>query len=171
MILKIYIGNIKFIIYYMKEYILCIILGIILYFIIQDSINKFSIGITAWYETYKDGTTRYYYNRKVRRQDIEKRIGGFNTFEDDPNILNYGEGFLPAEEQLIEYLGRGRLAVPREVDYEGNTYQFLPRIQHERVEFPNLVYTWDGDRVMVQQPQQQLRQRSWWQRLCSTTRS
>ena len=29
----------------MKEYILCIILGIILYFIIQDSINKFSIGI------------------------------------------------------------------------------------------------------------------------------
>jgi len=32
-------------IYYMKEYLLCIILGIILYFIIQDSINKFSIGI------------------------------------------------------------------------------------------------------------------------------
>ena len=29
----------------MNIYILCIILGIILYFIIQDSINEFSIGI------------------------------------------------------------------------------------------------------------------------------
>jgi len=150
----------------MKEYILCIILGIILYFIIKDSINKFSIGITSWYETYKDGTTRYYYNRKVKRDDIKRRINGFNIFEDDPNILNYGEGFLPTEEQLIEYVGRGRPAVPREVDYEGNTYQFAPGIQHERVEFPNLVYTWDGDIVMVQQPQ-----RSWWQRLCSSARS
>lgn len=36
----------------MKEYILCIILGIILYFIIQDSINNFSIGANtvAWRE-------------------------------------------------------------------------------------------------------------------------
>ena len=54
---------------------------------LQDSINKFSIGITSWYETYKDGNTRYYYNRKVRRRDIEQRIGMFNIFEDDPNIF------------------------------------------------------------------------------------
>lgn len=144
-----------------------------MYFIIKDSINKFSVGITSWYETYKDGTTRYYYNRKVRRQDIEQRISMINIFEDDPNILNYGEGFLPAVEQLIEYEN----GEPCEVNYEGNTYRFVPgphqhvdtEIQHERVEFPNLVYNWDGTFVMVQQPQQpQQPQRSILQRLINT---
>jgi hypothetical protein len=41
----------------MKEYILFIILGIILYFIIQDSINKFSIGIPPKRRPWLEGRT------------------------------------------------------------------------------------------------------------------
>jgi len=44
-------------IYYMKEYLLCIILGIILYFIIQDSINKFSVGIPPKRRPWLEGRT------------------------------------------------------------------------------------------------------------------
>ncbi len=71
----------------MKEYILCIILGIILYFIIQDSINKFSIGAISigWRElkpnknvgsTNNNDYNYYYY------------IGSeINTFDDIYTIL------------------------------------------------------------------------------------
>lgn len=91
-------------------------------------------------------------------------------------FLNYGEGFLPAVEQLIEYEN----GEPREVNYEGNTYRFVPgphqhvtEIQHERVEFPNLVWNWDGTIDMVQpqtQPRPQQIQLTGWRRFrqCAT---
>jgi hypothetical protein len=150
----------------MKEYIIYIILGIILYFILQNSINKFSIGITSWKETHKDGTTKYYYNRMTTRQDIEQRC------DDKDYIEKCERGDLPAEQQLIEMDGIGPDQTPHTEDYGGNTYHFFPGIRADRSETfvtANWVYNWDGMPTNVdlpppqQQPQQS--QRSLWERL------
>ena len=78
----------------MKEYLLCIILGIILYFIIQDSINKFSIGVP-----YQIWTRRYKYNEDLSTPEYKvynRNI--YNRYNEELHLLSYGDDIVDLDD-------------------------------------------------------------------------
>ena len=151
----------------MKEYLLCIILGILLYFIIQDNINKFSIGIP-----YQIWSRRYNYNEDLSIP--EYRIFNTNTYRtyneqtgllddvmrlpDNIDNLNFYVQEVYEDGIPVFRIGRGNRGVTG--NYGGDYYNVLlpARVYTENQNIRNIFdEEEDEDGIIDSQPYPELR--------------
>ena len=161
----------------MKEYILCIILGIILYFIIQDSINKFSVGAKLWHVVYDDHIDCYY-NRLVSISDLDyaKVNGKFPNYK-EVNIIeeeNPEQAYYEIDDTIERVMINGHLC------NKYPTEDFISGLPKKWEDDPGDEYILFGDRISIYdnqylaandmitdviRPEPEPQQRSLWERL------